>query len=83
MLALNAQAGGPPLFVVPLELALWLRDEGITRGQPLDWWGRHTIAAPGGPVQVSLVPAQHCPRRAPAPAGPTTPLCCWGWARRG
>lgn len=59
VLALNAQPGGPPLFVVPLGVDLWLRDEGITRGRALDWWDRHTVDAPGGPVQVSLVPAQH------------------------
>jgi L-ascorbate metabolism protein UlaG (beta-lactamase superfamily) len=63
VLALNAQTGGPPLFVVPLGLELWLQAEGITRSQPLDWWSRHTVDAPGGPVQVSLVPAQHWSRR--------------------
>lgn len=65
VLALNAQAGGPPLFVVPLGMELWLRDQGITRSQALDWWGRHTVPAPGGPVQVSLVPAQHWSSRSP------------------
>lgn len=60
---LHAQPGGPPLFVVPLGLELWLQAEGITRSQPLDWWSRHTVDAPGGPVQVSLVPAQHWSRR--------------------
>jgi L-ascorbate metabolism protein UlaG (beta-lactamase superfamily) len=59
VLALNAQAGGPPLFVVPLGLEQWLQAEGITRSQALDWWDRHTLQAPGGPVQVSLVPSQH------------------------
>lgn len=63
VLALNTQAGGPPLFVVPLGLELWLQGEGITRSRPLDWWSRHTVDAPGGPVQVSLVPAQHWSRR--------------------
>lgn len=63
VLALNAQPGGPPLFVVPLGLERWLADEGITRSQALDWWDRHTVDAPGGAVQVSLVPAQHWSRR--------------------
>lgn len=59
VLALNAQPGGPPLFVVPLGVEQWLQGEGIRRSQALDWWDRHTVDAPGGPVQVSLVPAQH------------------------
>lgn len=59
VLALNAQASGPPLFVVPLGMELWLQGEGITRTQALDWWQQHSVKAPGGAVQVNLVPAQH------------------------
>jgi N-acyl-phosphatidylethanolamine-hydrolysing phospholipase D len=57
--ALNRQAGGPPLFVVPLGLKPWLAARGITNAVELDWWDSHRVAAPGGEVEVMLVPAQH------------------------
>jgi N-acyl-phosphatidylethanolamine-hydrolysing phospholipase D len=57
--ALAAQPGGGPLFVVPLGLAAWFRARGLPRVVELDWWQGHTLAAPGGPVEVVLVPAQH------------------------
>jgi N-acyl-phosphatidylethanolamine-hydrolysing phospholipase D len=53
--ALAAQAGGPPLFVVPLGLAAWLRARGIGTAVELDWWQSHRV----GDVEVVLVPAQH------------------------
>ena len=56
---LNAQAGGPPLFVVPLGLKDWLRQRGITHAVELDWWDVHRIAAPRGEVEVMLLPARH------------------------
>ena len=65
VLALQRQDGGPPLFVVPLGLDLWLQAEGITRVQRLDWWDTHSVAAPGGPVTVHLVPVQHWSSRTP------------------
>ena len=61
VLALNRQAGGPPLFVVPLGLDRWLRDEGITNVKALDWWDRHAV----GRVALTLVPAQHWSSRTP------------------
>lgn len=61
--ALAAQPGGPPLFVVPLGVQQWLRDEGIPTSHAMDWWDRHPIAAPGGPVRLHFVPAQHWSRR--------------------
>jgi len=56
---LNAQAGGPPLFVVPLGLKDWLAARGITNAVELDWWDTHRLAAPHGEVQVMLLPARH------------------------
>ena len=56
---LNAQAGGPPLFVVPLGLKAWFADIGIQRVMELDWWDSLRLDAPGGAVDVVLTPAQH------------------------
>ncbi len=56
---LAAQAGGPPVFIVPLGLLPWLRGRGVTSGIELDWWQVHRVAAPGGGVDVMLCPAQH------------------------
>ena len=57
--ALNAQAGGAPLFIVPLGIKAWLADRGITNAVELDWWQEQTVAGPKGPMQVALTPAQH------------------------
>jgi len=57
--ALNAQAGGPPLFVVPLGLKAWLNSRGIANAIELDWWQGHRLEAPAGEVEVMVVPAQH------------------------
>lgn len=53
--ALQAQAGGPPLFIAPLGVGAWLRDQGMTRVVELDWWQSHTA----GGLEVVLTPAQH------------------------
>ncbi len=53
--ALSRQAGGPPLFVVPLGLKGWLADRGVHVAVELDWWDLHRV----GGVDVTLVPAQH------------------------
>jgi N-acyl-phosphatidylethanolamine-hydrolysing phospholipase D len=63
--ALNRQAGGPPLFVVPLGLKSWLAARGIVHAVELDWWDRHVIAGPKGEIEISLVPAQHWSSRSP------------------
>ena len=63
--ALAAQAGGPPLFLVPLGVERWMADEGISRTQRMDWWDRQVLAAPGGPVTVHFVPAHHWSSRTP------------------
>jgi N-acyl-phosphatidylethanolamine-hydrolysing phospholipase D len=57
--ALNAQPGGPPLFVVPLGMKPWLADAGITHAVELDWWQTHRIGSPAGAVDVMLTPVQH------------------------
>jgi len=63
--ALNAQAGGPPLFFVPLGVDLWMRAQGIERVQKMDWWDRMALPAPGGEVAVHFVPVQHWSSRTP------------------
>jgi N-acyl-phosphatidylethanolamine-hydrolysing phospholipase D len=56
---LNQQPGGPPLFIVPLGVDLWMRDEGITNVQRMDWWETRNVKAPRGDVVIHFVPAQH------------------------
>ncbi len=53
--ALAAQAGGGPLFVVPLGLKAWFEARGIARVVELDWWQGHTIDG----LEIVLVPARH------------------------
>jgi N-acyl-phosphatidylethanolamine-hydrolysing phospholipase D len=62
---LNRQPGGPPLFIVPLGLDLWLNGQGITNVQRMDWWERFTVKAPQGDVAIHLVPVQHWSSRSP------------------
>jgi N-acyl-phosphatidylethanolamine-hydrolysing phospholipase D len=57
--ALANQPGGPPVFIVPLGIKAWMAERGIVNVVELDWWQSHSIAAPGGPVEVMLTPAQH------------------------
>lgn len=57
---LNAQAGGPPLFIVPLGNATLLREEGITHVKELDWWSSITIK---DGMRITLVPTQHWSKR--------------------
>lgn len=57
--ALQRQPGGPPLFIVPLGVKAWLAGRGIAHAIELNWWESHTLQAPAGPVDVTLVPAQH------------------------
>lgn len=53
--ALAAQAGGPPVFVVPLGLKAWFDGHRVAGAVELDWWERHRVGA----TEVHLVPAQH------------------------
>lgn len=57
--ALNNQAGGPPLFVVPLGIKKWMAAEGILNVQQLDWWDQTIVNLPAGQVRVHFTPAQH------------------------
>jgi L-ascorbate metabolism protein UlaG (beta-lactamase superfamily) len=57
--ALNAQDGGPPLFVVPLGVETWMAEIGITNVRALDWWDRVAVAG----ATVTLTPVQHWSRR--------------------
>ena len=59
VVALNAQAGGPPQFVVPLGLKRWFNEQGIERVVELDWWQTHAVSGPAGPVEVVLTPVKH------------------------
>ncbi|MCZ8111375.1 MAG: MBL fold metallo-hydrolase [Betaproteobacteria bacterium] len=63
--ALAAQSGGPPLFVVPLGVDLWMRDEGIPNVRRMDWWDRVVLPGPAGEVVVHFVPVQHWSSRTP------------------
>jgi N-acyl-phosphatidylethanolamine-hydrolysing phospholipase D len=56
---LNQQDGGPPVFIVPLGVKSWLTHRGVVDAVELDWWDRHAVAAPSGPVEIVLCPAQH------------------------
>jgi N-acyl-phosphatidylethanolamine-hydrolysing phospholipase D len=67
---LNAQAGGPPLFVVPLGIERWLQGVGITNARALDWWDSTQV----GDVTVHLTPVQHWSRRTLADTNTTL----WG-----
>ena len=53
--ALAAQAGGSPLFLVPLGLKAWMQDQGIARVEELDWWQERRVAG----VDFALTPVQH------------------------
>lgn len=68
VLALNTQKGGPPLFVVPLGVDLWMKAEGITHVHRMDWGDQHRIDSPvrkGSSLSVELVPVQHWSSRTP------------------
>ena len=53
--ALNAQPGGPPLFLVPLGLKAWMAEQGVANVVELDWWQSHRL----GSVDVVMTPVQH------------------------
>lgn len=52
---LNRQAGGPPLFLVPLGLKPWFARQEISNVRELDWW--QELHWQG--VQFTLAPVQH------------------------
>ncbi|MEZ5661810.1 MAG: MBL fold metallo-hydrolase [Burkholderiaceae bacterium] len=55
ILALRDQAGGAPLFLVPLGLRDWFTERGVASVQALDWWDTHEVSG----LRFSFVPAQH------------------------
>jgi N-acyl-phosphatidylethanolamine-hydrolysing phospholipase D len=57
--ALNAQAGGPPLFLVPLGVKKWFASQDISNVQQMDWWDKQTIKTTVGEVEVHFTPVQH------------------------
>lgn len=59
VLELNRQAGGPPLFVVPLGIDRWMRSVGVENFRTMDWWQQHTV----DDLTITMVPAQHWSRR--------------------
>jgi N-acyl-phosphatidylethanolamine-hydrolysing phospholipase D len=52
---LNRQAGGPPMFFVPLGLKEWFRTQGIDNVKELDWWE----SADHMGLRFTLAPVQH------------------------
>ncbi|MFM0736386.1 MBL fold metallo-hydrolase [Paraburkholderia xenovorans] len=55
VVAINAQRGGPPLFLVPMGVKSWMTTAGIENACELDW-GDH-VESNG--LEVWFVPAQH------------------------
>ena len=53
--ALAKQAGGSPRFVVPLGVAAWFRDRGISDVVELGWWQSERV----GTTEIVFVPTQH------------------------
>ncbi len=77
--ALNSQAGGAPLFAVPLGVERWLREQGITNVQAFDWWNQQPL--PTAP-QVAFI---LCPRIIGRAARQPTAIARFGvagWCRR-
>ncbi len=63
--ALNSQAGGAPLFLVPLGVKKWFASQGISNVQQMDWWDKQTIKTTVGEVEVHFTPVQHWSARGP------------------
>ena len=53
--ALNAQTGGPPLFIVPQGNKAFLAELGIANAVELAWWQSQRVGA----AEVVLTPVQH------------------------
>jgi N-acyl-phosphatidylethanolamine-hydrolysing phospholipase D len=56
---LAAAPGGGPLFLVPLGLARWFREQGVARVEELAWWQSREV----GGLRYTLVPVQHWSKR--------------------
>jgi N-acyl-phosphatidylethanolamine-hydrolysing phospholipase D len=53
--ALEAQAGGPPVFAVPLGVDLWMRSLGVSHVERFDWWDVNTLLG----LDIHFLPSQH------------------------
>ena len=53
--ALNRQAGGPPLFLVPLGMKTWFVEQGVSNAEEYDWWDK--VERFG--IRFHFVPVQH------------------------
>jgi N-acyl-phosphatidylethanolamine-hydrolysing phospholipase D len=56
---LAAMPAGSPLFLVPLGLKRWFKDQGIDRVEEYDWWQEREV----GPVRYTFVPVKHWSKR--------------------
>jgi L-ascorbate metabolism protein UlaG (beta-lactamase superfamily) len=56
---LAASPAGSPLFLVPLGLKAWFREQGIERVEERGWWQSHGLGA----LRFTLVPVQHWSKR--------------------
>lgn len=59
------QAGGAPLYFVPLGLKDWMGKRRITQVVEMDWWDEHLL---DNGVSITLTPAQHWSSRTLADA---------------
>lgn len=73
---LAAMPSGSPLFLVPLGLAAWFREQGVERVEEYDWWQAREAAG----LRFTLVPVQHWSKRTPWDTNETL----WGgWVVQG
>jgi N-acyl-phosphatidylethanolamine-hydrolysing phospholipase D len=61
ILQLKAQAGGEPLFLAPLGIDAWLKNEGMQKVRAFDWWDQQTVLG----MNIHFVPSQHWSSRSP------------------
>lgn len=59
VLALSRQAGGSPLFLVPLGLKPWFVQRGMHHVKELDWLESATLTTAYGKTEFHLTPVQH------------------------
>ena len=71
--ALADQAGGPPLFLVPLGIKPWMAELGVANVVELDWWSTHTVKG----VEFHFTPVQHWSARG---VGDRLQTLWGGWA---
>jgi len=57
--ALNQQAGGAPLFLVPLGVKDWMTAIGVTNVHEMDWWQQTHFSQGTHALDIDFVPVQH------------------------